>query len=286
MGALGFIVGGAMQGIGAALATQTQEENRNRHETALENLRQQNRREEIGLQGDIQDRNAARNDDRADRNDARGVARRTKATMATDTHRAGITRDENNQKFNHEVQLTAIRNQNERGMTKLRSALGRADAAYERSLTAGDVVEELEGGDGFYWYRTRDGRNTRTNVPVPPRATSSGGSSILDEARGGTPSPAPATPRPATPARPAATPAPRPAAAPAARPAAPAPAARPAVASRPAPAPTPAPRQPAAAPRLSVFTARTDAEAERFISNPLNRGKYFYGPDGQTYRVP
>lgn len=215
MGSFGYILGGAMQGIGGAMATQAQEENRSRHETALENLRQQNRREEIGLQADAQDRNASRNDDRADRNDARGVARRTSATMTTDTHRAGITADENSQKFNQQVQLVAIQNRNEQSMAQLRSALGRADAVYEQEYTAGHVVAEMEGGDGFYWFRTRDGQVRRSPVPVPARATSSGGSTVLDQARGNT---APA-PRPTAPGRPAATPAPRAAAAPAARPA-------------------------------------------------------------------
>lgn len=205
MGSLGYILGGAMQGIGGALAAQTQEQNRNRHEMALENLRQANQREQIQLQGDMQDRNASRSDDRADRNDARGVARRTTATMATDTHRAGITRDENNQKFEQQVTLTRIENQNAQNMERLRSTLRRGDAEYERALTAGDVVDTMEGSDGFYWFRTRDGQTRRSQVPVAPRA--SAGTSILEDARGNRPTTA-ATTAPARPAAPPAAPAP------------------------------------------------------------------------------
>lgn len=194
MGALGYIVGGAMQGIGAAWAQQTRDDASRRHEMALENLRQQNQRENMGMQADYQDRNAQRSDERGDFYDARRTERTTSATTVLDRNRSQLNREEADQQFGHRVALTRIENANEREMAAIRSRLGREDAAYAQALEAGDVTETLTGADGYYYFRRRNGETVRSTVQAPPEA----GTGILGATSPAAPAPAPrpaATPR-------------------------------------------------------------------------------------------
>lgn len=206
MGSFGYILGGAMQGIGGALATQAQEQSRSRHETALENLRQQNQREMVQVQGDMQDRNGERSDNRANDNAARQVQRTTNATVLIDGNRSNLNINEGHHDTQNRITLARISNAHDADMVALRSALSRGDDEYARSLEAGDVTETLEGSDGFYYFRRRDGSTVRSTVGIAPRA-SAGGSTVIADARGigaGRPTPAPAAARPAAPPRAAA----------------------------------------------------------------------------------
>ncbi|SKB32271.1 hypothetical protein [Sphingopyxis flava] len=208
MGSLGYIVGGALQGIGSGMAQQAQSDAEERRQMALENLRQQNAQSNMRLQAELNDTNAAKSDARGDYYDARKTERGASVDAQSDAR-----------KFGYQVQLKKMDFANDIERTRLESALAQGRDAATLQLRAqierGEIRQIVESGDGQYYAIRGDGSQIATGVKVPPKAMEDGTGSIANAraARGGggigsAAATAPAKPAPSpAPAKPAAKPA-------------------------------------------------------------------------------
>lgn len=160
MGSMGYIIGGAMQGIGGALQQQTIQDAEERRQIALENMRQQNQQTNMRMQAQLNDENAANSDARSDFYDARKTAR----TATVDE-----TRDK--RKFGYDVEMKKIEFTNDLARSKLDSALamGRdaASARLKAQIERGEIRQIVEGGDGQYYAIRGDGARQATGVRTP-----------------------------------------------------------------------------------------------------------------------
>lgn len=207
MGSMGYILGGAMQGIGGAMQQQAQADADERRQLALENLRQQNQQANLRTQATLNDENAAKSDARGDFYDARKTARGATVDQASDAR-----------KFDYQKQLKQMDFANDIQRTQLESVLAQGRDAATLNLRAqiesGQITQIVESGDGQYYGIRGDGSQVATGVRVPPKALETkadGSGSILDRARGGAgigsaagqpAKPAAAEPPPAAPAKP------------------------------------------------------------------------------------
>lgn len=178
MGALGYIVGGAMQGIGGAMQQKAVSDAEERRQIALENLRQSNQQANLQLQAKLNDQNAANSDARGDFYDARKTARGATVDEASDKR-----------KFGYQVELKKMEFANDEQKARLESALATGRDAATLNLQAqiqrGEIRQIVESGDGQYYAIRGDGSRVATGVKVPPKTLETGGSgSILDAARG------------------------------------------------------------------------------------------------------
>lgn len=154
MGTLGYIVGGALQGIGGAMGQQAQADADQRRQIALENLRQQNTQSNMRMQADLND-DLARNQDMRD-----------------------ITKE------GHKFQLDIIGKKLDHGYTldelSARSKMNLDNTLAEISARAGvdaSQVSSVEpGGDGFYYVVTKNGSIRKTDMPVPEKQLETSGS--------------------------------------------------------------------------------------------------------------
>lgn len=204
MGSLGYIVGGALQGIGGAMGQQAQADADQRRQIALENLRQQNQQTNMRTQADLNDQNAAKSDARADYYGARKTARDATVDEASDKR-----------KFGYQVELKKMEFANDEQKARLESTLAQGrDAAtlqLRAQIESGEIRQIVESGDGQYYAIRGDGSRVATGVKVPPKAmeSGSGGGSIVDAYRSraggagigsGAGASPPSTPAPAKPA--------------------------------------------------------------------------------------
>jgi len=204
MGSLGYIVGGALQGIGGAMGQQAQADADQRRQIALENLRQQNQQANMRMQADLNDQNASKSDARADYYGARKTARDATVEEVSDKR-----------KFGYQVELKKMDFANDEQKARLESTLAQGrDAAtlqLRAQIESGEIKQIVESGDGQYYAIRGDGSQVATGVKVPPKVlqSGSGSGSIVDAYRNrgggagigsGATAPAPATPAPAKPA--------------------------------------------------------------------------------------
>src|SRR3546814_8299672 len=131
MGSAGYIIGGALQGIGGAMAQQAQMDAEQRRQFALENLRQQNSQSNMRLQADLNDANAARSDARGDFYDARKTSRSADVDAASDARQ-----------FGYQVELKKMDFANDMERTRLESAL-----AQGRDAATMQLRSQIESGE-------------------------------------------------------------------------------------------------------------------------------------------
>jgi hypothetical protein len=204
MAGLGYVLGGFLEGAGKGLAMQGQEraaqaaaDLESRRRIALENLRAENNSANSRLQADLNDRN-----------DARATARKTDATIVTDSART-----------ENDIRLEGVRSSNQaanqQALARLQSSLNLTE--YEKKAAL-DLKSELdkEGRTAARFEVTADGRmvaysGTGQVLRASPPGTftppgSKDGGSIIEQARAAQSTPAPApSPAPTKPA-PAQTP--------------------------------------------------------------------------------
>ncbi|QUT04067.1 hypothetical protein KFK14_13010 [Sphingobium phenoxybenzoativorans] len=192
MAGLGYIVGGALQGLGSGLAKQAELDITSRRDAALEALRTQNRRDEATLTADLTDRNNARSTQRdTDKQIAIGKAA-TDNQIIVDDH-----------KTTNDIKLKKIDFNNSQSMARLNSALSQQnDAASQmlrRKLESGEIAQTFEADDGQIWGLSKTGERKPTGVYFNPKPTKSdplAGLSMDDDEDGKPAAPAPRT-RPA-----------------------------------------------------------------------------------------
>ncbi len=192
MAGLGYIVGGALQGLGSGLAKQAELDITSRRDAALEALRTQNRRSEMQFDADLRDRNDARSSER-ETNKAITVGKANTANT--------ITIDDARTK--NDITLKKMDFSNQQTMAKLNGAISRQnDAAairLRRDLESGDIAETFEADDGQIWGLSKTGERKPTGVyfnPKPVKSDPLAGLSMDDDEDGKPAAPAPRT-RPA-----------------------------------------------------------------------------------------
>lgn len=198
MGGFGYIVGGALQGLGQGMAAQGQADAASRREAALEALRTQNRRAEVTMDADLRDRNDARSTQRDTNKQITVGKANTQNSIIVDGVRT-----------NNDIKLKSVDLANSKSLARLNAALDtQKDAASQRlreSLSTGDITQTFEADDGQIWGLTKGGQRVSTGVFFAPKTLKDGedGSGLISRARGerdgsgGTAAPAPA-PQPKT----------------------------------------------------------------------------------------
>jgi hypothetical protein len=177
MGTLGHVLGGIGAAVGGAMVQRATTEAQQRHEMVLERVRAENRRADMTMQADLNDRNDGRSAQRGDFYDGRRVARTTAATMTIDNNRTVNRENEAQSDFRRSVSMAEIQ-----AHLQTRSANERA--AFDRSQQANDIQEYREGADGRLYGFTRTGRRVDMGIAVPPRTQQGTGSLLLDNPTG------------------------------------------------------------------------------------------------------
>lgn len=171
MGTLGHVLGGIGAAVGGAMIQRATTEAQQRHEMVLERVRAENRRADMNLQADLNDRNSSRSDARGDFYQGRSVARQTAATMTVDASRAAQRETEAQNDFRRSVSMAELQ-------TRLQTESAATRARIEREMEANDIQDIREGRDGKLYGITRTGRRVDLGI-MAPVAQTSGGSSLL-----------------------------------------------------------------------------------------------------------
>lgn len=150
---IGAVIGGALQGFGAGVAQQGAIDAKARFDAALESTRTQNKRAEMTMQADLQDRN-----------DARSVSRGTDAKLVVEGVKAKNDAAADDRKFSQQVKLKAIDLSNDMAKARLQDALSRASDATKRAMESGDITDVKQGDDGQYYGITRTGETKALGV--------------------------------------------------------------------------------------------------------------------------
>jgi hypothetical protein len=202
--AIGHIVGGALQGLGAGMAAKGQMDAEERRQFALERVRQQNamemanvgkenQKELIGVQTNANmdlDTHQAKNDDWRD---ARSTQRQMASTITVNNNQAQNQSKLQKEGFGQQLTLKSVDFANEKEMTRFRAGLDmqgvQQRAQIEQQMRSGEISDVKEGEDGTYYAIRRDGsvsslgfRSVTQASPFGDRISSAGG----------TPPPAPA----------------------------------------------------------------------------------------------
>jgi hypothetical protein len=180
MGALGYIAGGLMQGLGEGVAKQGILDAQQRHETLMESLRARRQQESNVQQADLNDRNAARDDER-------GLTLGLKKAEAEHGYKV----KEEGQKLGNEITLTKLR-------SSLDTSKSEAEIRLRDQLDSGEVQSTFEGDDGLLYTVRKDGSTSATGVKYRPKKTGSDDDWLTGGDDAGP-----------TPAKPAAAPAPK-----------------------------------------------------------------------------
>lgn len=150
MGGLGYVIGGALSGLGAGLAKQAEMDWQQRRDMALEGLRAQREQSNIAAQGQQQRITQEREADLNDRNAARATARQTTSTITIDKNRSTLD--------------TARQER----IAKVESQLRRTDAAaaeaLKRASAAGEVSDTFQDDQGNWYAIMKDGSPKPLNV--------------------------------------------------------------------------------------------------------------------------
>lgn len=194
MAGLGYVLGGALQGLGSGLAAQGQADATQRREIALENLRTQNRRGEMVMDADLRDRNDARSTTRDTSKQITVGKANTSNQITVDTART-----------KNDIQLKTIDYRNQQQMARLNSALDtQRDASSQRlrqQMQSGEISETFEADDGQIWGLTKGGQRVATGVYFAPKTMTDGEDSsglLASRAQGGAEVAPPAKPQPRT----------------------------------------------------------------------------------------
>lgn len=194
MGGLGYVLGGALQGLGSGLAAQGQADAAQRREIALENLRTQNRRTEMVMGADL-----------TDRNDARSTARNTSKEITVGRAAATNQITVDGARTSNDIKLRTVDFRNQQQMARLNAALDtQRDASSQRlrqQLESGEISQTFEADDGQIWGMTKGGQRVATGVYFAPKTMTDGKESsdlMPSRASGGTDVAPPAKPQPRT----------------------------------------------------------------------------------------
>lgn len=167
MAGLGYIVGGALQGLGSGLAKQGEMDAAARREAALEALRARNRRDEMVADADLRDRNDARSTQRDTSKQIVVGKANTQNTIVVDDART-----------KNDIKLKAIDLGNSTALARLNSALDiKRDAASQQlrqQLEAGEITQTFEADDGQIWGLNRGGQRVATGVYFAPKTMKDG----------------------------------------------------------------------------------------------------------------
>jgi hypothetical protein len=165
-------VAGALQGIGGAIVQQGLLADQERRALALEKLKQENQAAQTRTQYDLMDRN-----------NANQTKRETDAGIIRDRNQGNIQAETDKRRFKQDLTLKTIDFNNDIEKSRFTAKSQIAMKALEQSLANGEVVETLEGNDGYVYARSRDGTTKRTDVQFAPKESSGGGT--LAEVRNG-----------------------------------------------------------------------------------------------------
>lgn len=251
------ILGGALQGLGAGIATQGQNAERERQDVAAEERRRQTALENLRAAADLNDRNAANSDARRDMYGARETARSTDAQVVVAKERGkiegGLQRD-NDRRDLIKSRVASLQRIAENAADKALTAQVNAITA----SAANNEIEKVVEGDGQSTVFYKDGRQPQVVTTPGSRASGSsksagGAGSVYEQLQaGGGDEGAPAARSPAARVQ---------------------------------------PREPEPARPKKVVTQNgvarfgTAADADAFYNDPGNKGKRFIGPDGKLREV-
>lgn len=210
MGLGGFVLGGALQGIGAGLIGMGQQQAATaasaaaeRRDIALENLRNELATKRDVKQGEIQRQTATH---------ASGLRRQE---MALDYGFKDVNDARaNNRTTKSQVTLKSIDASNAQNLARLNASLARQNDAASTQLRAaienGQIKDTFEGLDGNIYAVFFDGRTKNTGVKYAPKTADAGTGAISSAvaARGGAAAPGAGIQQAAPPQQPAASPAP------------------------------------------------------------------------------
>lgn len=167
MGGMGYILGGALTGLGRGVAMVGEADMESAKAAAIEELRTRNRRAEIGMQAEANDHNDATRQARGDFYDSRKSARA------------------------HGEKLAEIGAQEKREITvaeakaQLDLSNDKALEKFKKDIDSGEVKESIEGDDGNVYLVYKSGRIANTNVKFRPKQSDSSDEPLLTPRRGG-----------------------------------------------------------------------------------------------------
>lgn len=186
---IGAIVGGALKGYGDGMAEMARSREEERRETALINLRSQRQQEQTQVTADLQDRNAARSDQRGDFYNARQTERTTSAQITVDGART-----------KNDMTLEQMRQKNTEALARLQSSLRMNEAQkesairmQEEAIKANTYIQDFQTDDqGNLVGIFATGKTMRLDVrPMPKPVAGAKGGTLLDNDEDANSSPTP-----------------------------------------------------------------------------------------------
>lgn len=144
MGGLGYVIGGALSGLGAGLAKQAEMDWQQRRDMALESLRAEREQSNIAAQGQQQRITQEREADLNDRNAARATARQTTSTITIDKNRSTLD--------------TARQERIARVESQLRRTDAEAADKLKRASAAGEVSDTFQDDQGNWYALMKNGK--------------------------------------------------------------------------------------------------------------------------------
>lgn len=169
MGGLGFIIGGALQGAGAGMAQAQAIKDQERRDAALAKLRRDENSAQNVEQADLNDRNAARSDERGVSGKLTILGKTQEYEAKAATAAAEFKKQENETQRDFEIRKTRL----ESALRKDENTAKIVEEAKQRGLEPFDVVTDGETGAVSVIYKNGKGEIVNGVVARPKPGTSS-----------------------------------------------------------------------------------------------------------------